>query len=114
MKQILAIVALIVLSSACGSRGRCEQQAENYREQECMIKVEQRDIFGPWFQIGGKDPTNGKQQMFADLGKWYLKFEDHVAVGDTVIKRKNELVFYIHKKDTVLTFPFECDGEIIK
>lgn len=35
-----------------------------------------------------------------------------MSVGDTLIKQKGELVFYIHKKDTILSIPWECEGKV--
>ncbi|QDK80626.1 hypothetical protein EXU85_19240 [Spirosoma sp. KCTC 42546] len=113
MKQIVFAFVLIGLNSGCGG-SRCELDAENYRARECAIKVEARDFTGKWFSITGRNVNKGGQVKYADLGSWYPLFEDHIDIGDTVVKRKNELVFYIHKKDTVLTFPFECEGQVIK
>ncbi|UFH53993.1 hypothetical protein [Spirosoma sp. KNUC1025] len=113
MKLILSIFTLIVLSSGCGG-SHCELDAENYRPRECAIKVASNDGFGPWFSIEGTNANNGNRNRYSDLGRWYTSFTNHVAKGDTVIKRRNELVFYIHKKDTVLAFPYECEGKIIK
>ena len=34
--------------------------------------------------------------------------------GDTIIKRKGEYAFNIHKRDTVLTFNVECQGKVYR
>jgi len=113
MKQILLVFTLIALNSGCGG-DNCERNAKNYRPNECAIKVESRNFKGPWFSIEGINPNNGNRNKYADLGSWYALFRDHIDIGDTVVKRKNELVFYVHKKDTVLAFPFECEGKVFK
>ena len=112
MKQILATFTLIALTAGCGG-SNCEIKAENYRPSECAIKVDSRQFIGPWFSIEGTNAYNGGRNKYADLGNWYGSFTDYIDIGDTVVKRKNELVFYIHKKDTVLTFPYKCDGKIV-
>jgi hypothetical protein len=105
---------LIALNSGCGASS-CEKNAKNYRPRECAIKVESRYFKGSLFSIEGTNASNSSlRNRYSDLGSWYPLFENYIAIGDTVIKRKNELVFYIHKKDTVLSFPYECDGKVIK
>ncbi len=37
-----------------------------------------------------------------------------ISKGDTIIKKKGELIFSIHKKDTIYNFNWECDGKIYK
>ncbi len=113
MKQIFTTFTLIILTSSCGGN-TCEIDAENYRSRECAIKVESRDVNDRWFSIEGTNVYNGNRNKYSDLGSWYLLFKDSIAIGDTVIKRKNELVFHVHKRDTVLSFPFECEGKVIK
>ena len=90
--------------------------AENYRPRECAIKVESRDFTWRWFSISGTNAAknDGTRNTYSDLGSWYPSFTNYIAIGDTVIKRKSELVFYVHKKDTVLAFPFTCEGVVIK
>jgi hypothetical protein len=45
---------------------------------------------------------------------WWATYKKHIKIGDTIIKRNGELVFSIHKKDTVLSFNFECEGKVYK
>ena len=111
MKRILAAFALIALNSGCGGNN-CERDAENYRPRECAIKVASRDFRWRWFSISGTNTKDGTQNTYSDLGSWYPLFTEHIAIGDTVVKHMNELVFYVHKKDTVLAFPFDCEGKV--
>ena len=112
MKYILLAFALTVLNSGCGDSS-CELDADNYRFRECAIKVASKDFKGRWFSIEGIDAYTGSRNRYSDLGSWYPLFTKYIAVGDTVIKRKNELVFYVHKKDTTLSFRYECEGRVI-
>ena len=113
MKNLLAFT-LLVLTAGCGSR-TCDTDADHYRSRECAIKIESRYFSSRWITLMGTNAYDtGSQNIYSDLGSWYPLFEKHIAIGDTVVKRKNELVFYIHKKDTVLAFPFTCEGKIIQ
>lgn len=113
MKRVLATFILITLNSGCGGNN-CERDAANYRPRECAIKVASRDLKWHWFSISGTNANDGTRNTYSDLGSWYPLFTNYIAIGDTVIKRKNELVFYVHKKDTVLAFPFDCEGQVFK
>lgn len=113
MKRLLATLTLIALNSGCGETS-CEVDAEDYRPRECAIKVEVQKLNGRRFSLEGINPYTGSRNWYFDSGSWYALFTKYIAVGDTVVKRKDELVFYIHKKDTVLTFPYECAGKVIQ
>jgi hypothetical protein len=45
---------------------------------------------------------------------WWTTYKEHIEIGDTIIKRKGELMLNVHKKDTILSFNFECDGNVYK
>ncbi|WP_460943965.1 hypothetical protein [Spirosoma daeguense] len=112
MKQRFLVLILLALNVSCGRD--CESEADTYRPKKCTIKIASRKFSGQWFQIEGTNVENGNRTMYAHTGNWYQLFEKHIEIGDTVIKQPNELVFSIHKKDTVLVFPFECKGRIIE
>ena len=112
MKQRGLLLYLLALLAGCGRD--CVSEADTYRPKKCAIKIASRKFGGKWFQIEGTNVANGKRTMFAHTGNWYKQFEKHIEIGDTVIKKQNELIFSIHKKDTVLVFPFDCDGQIIE
>lgn len=113
MKPLVLALFSLVFCAGC-SNSTCDIDAENYRQRECAIKIEAVHFAGRWFSIKGSNARNGGFNRYVDRGRWYAAFENSIAIGDTLIKRKNELVFYIHKKDTVLSFPFECNGQVIK
>ena len=41
-----------------------------------------------------------------------VPFKYLVSIGDTLVKKEGELRVFIHKRDTVLVYHFECDGKI--
>ncbi|GAB3711892.1 hypothetical protein GCM10027592_49930 [Spirosoma flavus] len=113
MKRMLLALTLMALQAGCGDTS-CENEADSYRDRECAIKVATSEFSGRWFMIEGTNVRNGHQNKFAGMGSWYPEFSKFIKTGDTVIKHKNELVFYVHKKDTLLTFPYKCNGQIIE
>ena len=112
MKLLFSLFALATLTSGCGQN--CEKEEKKYRTFDYAIHVESHYSIGRLFLINGIDVRDGNHHTYTDVGSWYPAFTKFIADGDTVIKHKNELVFYIHKKNTVLFFPFTCDGQLIK
>ena len=55
-------------------------------------------------------PESKVEESYDDQGSWYNDFKSRIETGDTLVKKKGELKFYIHKKDTVLIFSFKCHG----
>ncbi|MBD2700340.1 hypothetical protein IC229_06825 [Spirosoma sp. BT702] len=113
VKRTLLLLSLVVIYTGCGDTS-CEDEADSYRYRKCSIKVTKKQFNGRWFMIEGTNVTNGHQNKFAGLGRWYPLFSQYIEIGDTVVKHKDELVFYVHKKDTLLTFPYKCGGQIIE
>ncbi|MDN3673040.1 hypothetical protein QWY99_08270 [Flavobacterium branchiarum] len=50
----------------------------------------------------------------ASSDRWWADYKEHIEIGDTLIKKEGELIFSIHKKDTVLSFNFECGDQVYK
>jgi len=69
-----------------------------------------------YFNVKGRDPrTNEKCDCKSEFSyRWWSSYLDKLSIGDTIIKRKGELVFSIHKKDTILSFPWICEGQVYK
>ena len=102
---------------SCGPSYNCDTTAENYRSDECILIVKRvpRDIDNI-FDYRGINPITKKECNCNSKrsGRWWSIYSNHIEIGDTIIKKKNELIFSIHKKDTVLSFNFECDGKVYK
>jgi hypothetical protein len=109
---LLSIYTCFTIFS-CAREATCEEAAENVRTDNCNIIV--KEIGSPLYQfsIKGLDPETNAIVKFEKINhSWSFQFSDKISLGDTVVKKKGELKFYIHKKDTVLVFPFECKGKI--
>lgn len=83
-----------------------------FRSKACNIIVEDTPEQSRWFTIKGINPETQQRVTYSDMGTWYVFFNDKIEVGDTVLKRNGELTFYIHKADTTLAFPYECEGKV--
>jgi len=112
-KCLLLSIYMCLTIFSCAREATCEEAAENVRADDCSIIV--KEIGSPFFQftLKGLNPETQARVKFERINhSWSFQFSDKISIGDTVIKKKGELKFYIHKKDTVLVFPFECKGKI--
>jgi hypothetical protein len=94
----------------------CDYYANIFRERECLMIFEKMDPFGSYsFVAEGKHLISKQDCTCSDNNdRWWTQYEEYLEKGDTIIKRKGELVFSIHKKDTVLNFNWECEGKVYK
>jgi hypothetical protein len=102
---------------SCGPMGDCDSTVGYYREDECLLLVEKMPSeTDSRFDYKGINPLNKKKcdcnSKTSDM--WWVDYKKYIETGDTIIKKKGELIFSIHKKDTILRFNFECDGKIYK
>jgi hypothetical protein len=61
-----------------------------------------------------KNNLSNRNEIYCEENTWFAWNYEDFETGDTIIKIKGETVFTIHKKDKVLSFPYECDGKIYK
>lgn len=112
---LLSILSLCLID--CGPTYDCDASAKDYRNDECLLIVEKIPTnTDDMFDYQGIIPETKKK---CDCNsptseRWWALYKDHIAIGDTIIKKKGTLKFSIHKKDTVLDFNFECDGKVYK
>lgn len=108
INKLFAMLLLVMFWSCID----CEKLAKSYRD--CNLEVvltERPTIFGDMNFVGTTLSSNEiKTTRIGD--RWYRDYIDYMEVGDTVIKRKGELVLYIHKRDTVMTFSWDCQGKV--
>jgi hypothetical protein len=115
IKRIFIILFFIKGVSSCVQEASCDEAAESVRNDYCNIIVVAKGSPGYQLSLKGADAKSKKVTKFQRGSySWSFRFEPEIAIGDTVVKNKGELKFYVHKKDTVLIFPFECKGKIYK
>lgn len=112
MKKIIISLTRISLLSYC-FKIDCKENAESDKKNECIMILEKEPSTSQaYLDLYGVDMNTRKPCHCKDNGHWWLTFRDDMSVGDTLIKRKGELVFYIHKKDTILRFPWRGEGKV--
>lgn len=114
MKKIVLLFFLLLLSS-CFKKSSCIEDAEYSKSTECLLIVEELPVFSsPYLNVKGKHLTTNKQCECEDNSRWWSQYRKYIEKGDTIIKRKGKLIFEIHKKDTILSFNWQCEGKIYK
>ena len=116
MRHIILLCICLNLFS-CGSPYDCNGLAENYRTDECLLVVEKiPGIRDGRFSYSGVDPIAKKECDCNSTrsNRWWADYKEYIEIGDTIIKKNGELVFSVHKRDTVLNFNFECGGKVYK
>lgn len=98
------------LTYSCGD---CDSFANEYKKDFFYFVLKQEPSPGRWYDLQGINPISGKNESYYESGGFLgLKFKELISVGDTLIKKEGELRIYIHKRDTVLVYHFECNGMI--
>lgn len=106
MKNILLLEILIFLSSCSGIN--CEELEKSYRDDECLIVVETPPDGSVWFNVKGYHPETQASCKCKSANRWWDQYSEQIEIGDTIFKKKGELIFNIHKKDTVISHQWEC------
>ncbi|UIR57423.1 hypothetical protein LZQ00_06290 [Sphingobacterium sp. SRCM116780] len=92
----------------------CPQLSGIYRQQECIVVVKQiLDSTSAYdFELKGTGVASQKDTLIDEGNRWYCTFLPYLSTGDTIVKKRGELTFNIHKKDTILTFYWDCEGKV--
>jgi hypothetical protein len=102
---------IAILCTAC-FKADCDKLVAILKPKECNIVVEEIQERSRRFIIKGFNPKTKQRAIYSDVNTWYVYFNDKIEVGDTVVKRNGELIFYVHKADTTLVFPYKCQGKV--
>lgn len=111
MKKLIVISFLLLIYS-CNQKPNCEAFLRIDRDSECLMIVESRD----WGTSGnlamdGRNPYTNEKCDCNEQNRWCANYRNEINIGDTIIKRKGELTFNIHKSDTIISHEWECDGK---
>ena len=103
----LLLLSLII---SCHQKPSCELLAQLASNNACIIIVTKLpdDIF---FSAKGINPFTNEECKCSDGDRWWIQYKDEINIKDTIIKRKGELTFNIHKKDTIISHEWKCDGK---
>lgn len=117
MKKNIASLFLCLSLFSCGPNYDCDLVANAYRNDECLLIVKKipSDIDDRFDYKGINLITKKDCDCNSSTSdRWWANYKANIEVDDTIIKKKGELIFNIHKKDTILSFNFECDGKVYK
>lgn len=110
-KTIFIISCLFFVFISC--KPDCDWLANNHRSQECLIIVDELSpATTTTMSIKGISLVDGTYTVSDENQRWWQLYRDQIERGDTIIKRKGELTFNIHKKDTILSYKWECEGKV--
>ena len=109
MKNIIFTFLLILFQSCVD----CNSYTKIISEDECNLVVEIPPSEYPnLFKTKGYDPVTKEKKICDNGNRWWNEYKKEIEKGDTIVKKKGELVFYIHKKDTVIAHEWVCyDGD---
>jgi hypothetical protein len=112
MKYVFYFLLILTFNSCM--KVDCDRLAKSMRKDNFLIVVHDMPNTGSYrFNISGINPITGEKIKCKSSNGW-SEYNHLISIGDTIIKRKGELIFNIHKKDTVLSIPWECQGKIYK
>lgn len=113
MKISYKILLVIFVSTLISCKIDCDLLMQEDRKSECLIIVkEPLDHDQISLNAKGISLKDGKECICSENNRWWHLYSDQIEPGDTIIKRKGELTFNIHKKDTILTYNWECEGKV--
>lgn len=110
-----SVLVLLVLLSSCGNID-CIELSKIYRNYKCHLIVKNLNDSSSIhnFDVTGISLKSKKDTLYKQENRWFCTYYAYIEKGDTIIKNEGELTFNVHKKDTILSFDWECEGKIYK
>ena len=86
-----------------------EGNAKRLAEEECVLVVEipPSHFTSVTFQAEGYNPINKKKCECRHYNRWWSSYKNEIQIGDTIVKKKGQLVFSIHKKDSIISHQYK-------
>lgn len=101
MTKIFLILFCFLLFISC-LKGDPDEYAKMLAKEECNVVVEIPPTSSVWFRVEGYNPTTKRYEICKTNNRWWNLYWKEIEHGDTLVKKRNELIFSIHKKDTVI------------
>lgn len=113
MRKLILLFSILIVSC---EKIDCDKLSQIKKEYECLLIVEKfKDTNSVHnFEVIGVSLKTNKDTLYKQENRWFCSYYKYIEKGDTIIKRKGELTFNIHKKDTILRFNWECEGKNYK
>ncbi|WP_308006422.1 hypothetical protein [uncultured Chryseobacterium sp.] len=111
MKQKIGlIICLIIVLIFFLFTNRIDKQsfAKELAEEECVLVVQNPPLLytSVSFKVEGYNPITKKPCECNHYNRWWSSYKNEIEVGDTIVKKKGELVFSIHKKDSIISHKY--------
>lgn len=104
--KIGSIICLILILIFFLFTNRIDHQsnAKRLAQEECSVVVEIPPSLytSEMFKTKGYHPVTKKPCECNHYNRWWSSYKTEVAAGDTIIKKRGELIFSIHKKDSII------------
>ncbi|WP_123838365.1 hypothetical protein [Chryseobacterium oncorhynchi] len=110
--KIFVFLSFLMLLSACGEPD-CNIVKQAYYPDEYNLIVGESNIDNSWIKIIGYDPITNKKSNIMVHNNWIDDYNE-VEEGDTIIKKRGDLMLAIHKKDTIIRHDWYCRGKPYK
>ncbi|WP_282630102.1 hypothetical protein [Empedobacter sedimenti] len=112
MNRLISAFSLLFIIFSCNQNSNCEAFLRIDKNDECLMIVENKD----WGTSGnlamdGRNPFTNEKCDCNEQNRWWANYRKEINIGDTIIKRKGELTFNIHKRDSIISHEWECDGK---
>lgn len=112
--SILKLFSGLILCLFIISCTNCKRDTYTALEDECnLVVIIPPSEYPNLFRTKGYDPISKERKFCDNDNRWWDEYKKEIKVGDTIVKKKGELVFYIHKKDTIIAHEWVCyDGYV--
>ena len=111
--SILKLFSGLILCLFIISCTNCKRDTDSALEDECNLVVIIPPSEYPYlFKTKGYDPVTKEVKVCHNDSRWWSLYKKEIEEGDTIVKKKGELIFYIHKKDTIIAHEWvSYDGD---
>ncbi|WON94260.1 MULTISPECIES: hypothetical protein [unclassified Sphingobacterium] len=120
MAKLLVLFFILIFFISCiFTEEDCRKHKDFYRKYEANIVLEKLpELDFDRYKLYGKEPGVNKDTIQELPARWFGQLNYFWAVGDTIVKKKGEVIIYIHKKvpkfdTTEFTCELTCDRYII-
>ena len=103
---------MLISTFSCNQSSNCEAFMKIDKDSQCLMIVKKSQLLtGATLGFEGLNPFTQEKCDCNENNRWWYLYRNEIEIGDTIIKRKGELTFNIHKKDTIISHEWECDGK---
>lgn len=111
MKQKIGLIICLIIALIfflLTNRIDHQSNAKRLAEEQCILVVEtpSSSYTSEMFKTKGYNPITKKPCECNHYNRWWSSYKNEIEVGDTIVKKKGELVFSIHKKDSIISHKY--------